>query len=132
MKAMFGGCPLLPDNGDEIKGNGLKMHQKRFRLDIRNNLFPGRARGTGCPPREVVQSPSLEVFQSRVDVALRTWSVGMVGMDWWLGQVILEVFSNLHDFMSQAGHGTATFPLHCSGMMELDDLKGPFQPKPFY
>ena len=31
-------------------------------------------------PREVVESPSLEVFQSRVDVALRTWSVGMVGM----------------------------------------------------
>jgi len=31
-------------------------------------------------PREVVESPSLEVFQSHVDVALRTWSVGMVGM----------------------------------------------------
>ena len=35
-------------------------------------------------PREVVQSPSLEVFQSRVDVALRTWAVGMVGMGWQL------------------------------------------------
>ena len=33
--------------------------------------------------REVVESPSLEVFQSRVDVALRTWSAGMVGMSWW-------------------------------------------------
>jgi len=30
--------------------------------------------------REVVGSPSLEVFQSRVDVALRTWSVGMEGV----------------------------------------------------
>ena len=45
-------------------------------------------------PREVVESPSLEVFQSRVDVALRTWSVGMVGVGWLLDRVILEVFSN--------------------------------------
>ena len=50
-------------------------------------------------PREVVQSLSLEVFQSHVDVTLRTWLVGMVGMGWWLDQVILEVFSNLHDSM---------------------------------
>jgi len=47
--------------------------------------------------REVVQSASLEVFQSRVDVALRTWSVGTVGMGWRLDRVILEVFSNLND-----------------------------------
>ena len=38
--------------------------------------------------REVVQSPSLEVFQSHVDVALRMWSVGMVGMGWRLDWVI--------------------------------------------
>ena len=49
--------------------------------------------------REVVQSPSLEVLQSRVDVALRTWSVGTVGMGWWLDQVILEVFPNLNGSM---------------------------------
>ena len=47
--------------------------------------------------REVVQSLSLEVFQSRVDVALRTRSMGMVGMRWQLDQVILVVFSNLND-----------------------------------
>ena len=45
--------------------------------------------------REVVQSPSLEVFQSRVDVALRTWSVGTVGTGWRSGWMILEVFSCL-------------------------------------
>jgi len=50
--------------------------------------------------REVVQSPSLEVFQSRVDVALRTWSGGMVGMGWRLDRMILELFSNLNDSMS--------------------------------
>jgi len=43
-------------------------------------------------PREVVES--LEVFQSRVDVALRTLSVGMVGISWQLDQLILEVFSS--------------------------------------
>ena len=47
--------------------------------------------------REVVQSPSLEVFQSRVDVALRTWAVGMVGVGWRLDRVISEVFSSIYD-----------------------------------
>ena len=50
-----------------------------------------------CGAQEVVGSPSLEVLQSRVDVALRTWSAGTVGMGWRLDQVILEVFSNLKD-----------------------------------
>lgn len=42
--------------------------------------------------REVVKSPSLEVFKERADVALRkTCLVGMVGMDQWLD------FANLND-----------------------------------
>jgi len=45
--------------------------------------------------REVVESLSLEVFQSHVDVALRMWSVGTVGMGRWLDRVILAFFSNL-------------------------------------
>jgi len=32
-------------------------------------------------------------------VALRMWSVGMVGMGWQLDQVILEVFPNLNGSM---------------------------------
>ena len=47
--------------------------------------------------REVVGSPSPEVFQSRVDVALRTWSVGTVGVGWQLDGVILEIFPNQND-----------------------------------
>jgi len=48
-------------------------------------------------PREVVESPSLEVFKKRVDVALHDIMplLGMVVLGGWLDSVILEVFSNL-------------------------------------
>lgn len=46
--------------------------QGRFRLDMRKNFFSQRAvRQCHRLPREVVQSPSLELFQNRVDVAPR-------------------------------------------------------------
>jgi len=54
-----------------MRGNGLKMHQGRFRLSIRNNWSGRVVLRWHRLPREVVQSPSLEVFQNRVDVALR-------------------------------------------------------------
>ena len=73
--------PLLPGNSNSARGDGLKLCQGRFRLDIRRDLFSIRAVAQAA--QEVVESPSLEVIQSRVDVALRTWSAGMVGMSWW-------------------------------------------------
>jgi len=59
-------------NSHRSRGNGLKLCHRRFRLGIRKILFSGRAvMQWHRLHREAVQSPSLEVFQNRVDMALR-------------------------------------------------------------
>lgn len=51
--------------------HGEQLHQGRFRLDARNNLFSERLIMLWKRlPREVVNSSSLEVFKKKVDVAL--------------------------------------------------------------
>jgi len=46
---------------DRMRGNSLKLHQSRYRLDIRKNLFTKRvAKHWNRLPRGVVVLPSLE------------------------------------------------------------------------
>jgi len=55
-----------------MRGNGLKLHQGRFRMDIRKRFFTETVTGHWDRfPREVVTAPNLLEFKKCLDNALR-------------------------------------------------------------
>jgi len=63
--------PLMILRLESSRGNGHKLKHRKFQLNMRKNFFPVRVtEHWNRLPREVVESPSLEIFRTHLDKVL--------------------------------------------------------------
>ena len=88
MTVTAGPCSLL---SHRVRGNDVKLCQRRFRLDIRKHFFSEReVINQHRLPGNLRESPTLEAFKNCGDVTPRDVVSGDgLGLDW----MILMVFS---------------------------------------
>lgn len=66
-----GVCLFFQVTSNRSRRNGLRLHERRCRLDIRENFLTERfGKIWNRLLKEVVESPSLDVFKRCVDVVL--------------------------------------------------------------
>lgn len=72
MGSIGGGAGLFSPVADHrMHRNGTKVHQERFRLDIRKNFFTTRVvKHWNGLPSEVADAPCLAVFKRQLENAL--------------------------------------------------------------
>jgi len=82
---------------DRTRGDGFKVKEGRFRLDIRKKFFTLRVvRHWHSLPREAVAAPSLAVLKTRLDGALSNlleWKVSLLMTGVW-NEMVFKVPDN--------------------------------------